>query len=353
MQPIGALAAAAFSRRARVPDLRDTGTTPMTSKMTSLMLGLGLVAASAGVAAAADWNNGGESYKRYGGAAAVPVPAPAPVPMSSADWYVRGDLNFPIGSSGSLDTTGVNPAFDVKRPDDMPRYFGGSIGVGRYITPSIRAEMAIDYRSQQRMASGAVTYAQVVRSAGTPITVSVPATLTTPAFNVLQSVTLTNHYSVNDAEEARVGNYAAMLNFYYDLKDPSYRGFTPYVGAGVGISMHTLRRSNAINARCLSQDIDYAAVPVAGIPATSATGSCSDFQTQGTASGTAYGLAGALMAGLGYEISPGVTWDTGYRFMYQNGHVSVSRDALTGPSIINIGDRIDHEIRTGVRWNID
>ncbi len=302
----------------------------MTVKFTSLMLGLGLVAAHCGVAAAADWNNGGESYRRYGGGAAVPVPAPAPIPGSVADWYVRGDLNFSAVSSGKTSYSG--PHIDLKSPDDMPRYFGAGFAVGRYITPSIRADLSIDYRSKQRLATGAtVNHRDVTR---------VDATT---------GDTTVQHWTDTYSNEARIGNYAAMLNAYYDLG--SYRGFTPYIGAGAGVAMHTLTRAASDHHVCDTMDTFPAAGPPNVIGAncpSSLAGYSSDAKST-----TAYGFAGALMVGASYEVSPGVLWDSGYRMMYYSGQVAQTVNTGLGASMINIGDRIDHEFRTGMRWNID
>lgn len=302
----------------------------MTIKTTSLLLGFGLLAAQAGMATAADWNNGAESYRRHVGGAAVPVPAPAPIPVTAAEWYVRGDVNFAATSSGKTGYTG--PHLDLKSPDDMPRYFGASFSIGRYLTPSIRAEVSIDYRSQQRLATGTTVNQRTVTNVDT-----------------LTGDTTVQHWTDTYNNEARIGNYAAMLNAFYDLGKVG--GFTPYVGAGAGVAMHMLSRASVDGHVCDTMDTYPAAGPPNTIGAACSatlTGVSNDKRVT-----TGYGFAGALMAGVSYEISPGVLWDSGYRMMYFSGSVAQTSNTGLGASMINIGDRIDHEVRTGVRWNID
>lgn len=300
----------------------------MTAKTKSLMLAFGLLAASTGLAAAADWNNGAGGINVYRGGAAVPVPAPAPMPVQAADWYMRADLAFAATSGGNVGQSG--PYLDLKAPDDMPRYFGGGIAVGRYITPSIRADFSIDYRSKQRLASGTTVNNRI-------------ETTTVGGLKTIE------HWSDSYNNEASNGNYAFMLNGYYDFRNDSR--FTPYVGAGVGVSMRTLSRVADDQHTCVSTDTIQADGSV-----TSAAGGCTTptpASYSSSQNATAYGLAAALMAGVSYEISPGVLWDSGYRFMYFNGNVAATAPTGLGGSVIKIGDRTDHEFRTGLRWNID
>lgn len=301
----------------------------MTAKFTSLMLGLGLLATSAGLAAAADWNNGANGIKDYRSSAAVPVPAPAPIPVSGADWYLRTDLNFAATSSGTTGYTG--PYLDLKNADDMPRYFGATLGFGRYITPSIRAEFTIDYRSRQRVASNVTTNYRTL--------------VTNPS----ATQTDTEHWTDNYSNEARIGNYAALISGYYDFRNGS--PLTPYIGAGVGIGMQMLSRAASDNHSCTMDSLDTTTgITTSDLACTHTTTGSFTTARQDV---TAYGFAGALMAGVSYEISPGVLWDSGYRLMYFNGNVTQTSNTGLGASMIKIGDRVDHEFRTGLRWNID
>jgi opacity protein-like surface antigen len=323
----------------------------MTCETKSLLLGLGLVMAVAGLpASAADFgpSRGYPSVKDYG-SAGIPVPAPAPIPVTAADWYIRADLNYALRSSGNT-ISGGDFQFPVSNADNMPSYLGATLGVGRYITPSIRGEFALDYRTQQRYAStrGAAT-GTVTSTSTNPLLVVTPAGMAT----VAQPVTIVNHYAINYQEDGHVGNYAAMANFYYDFKN--HTSFTPYVGAGIGVAMHMLRRNYSETSSCSSQDFYYAAMPQYGQAASSLMDqTCAgSFNGSGYVSSTGFGFAGALMAGFSYEMSPGILLDTGYRFMYQNGKITSTRDSVLGFSMVEIPDRIDHEIRTGLRFDID
>ena len=59
----------------------------------------------------------------------VPVPAPHPANAPNRDWYVRGDLGFNFYAGD----------------DSEDKLFGG-IGFGRYITPSLRADITTFFK---------------------------------------------------------------------------------------------------------------------------------------------------------------------------------------------------------------
>ena len=99
-------------------------------------------------ATAADWGG----IKEIGGDIPIPVPAPAPVPTYDiySDWYV----GFAIGANVLQDATITDTDTDYLGIVVGPLWRdSGDIGAspifglnfGRYITPSLRAEIAIDY----------------------------------------------------------------------------------------------------------------------------------------------------------------------------------------------------------------
>ena len=93
-------------------------------------------------------------------AAAVPVPAPAPIPIYEPEYYVRFDVGAAWLSDGSLDETGSSMTLD-DIGDVEPLEFG-SIGAGRYITPSIRVELAVDWYTRGVVQQGTSNFNEIV-----------------------------------------------------------------------------------------------------------------------------------------------------------------------------------------------
>ncbi|NJM54841.1 MAG: porin family protein [Verrucomicrobiae bacterium] len=96
------------------------------------VIGTLLLGAAAPTAIASDYVVGrggviGGGMKDYRNA--VPVPAPKPAPSPERDWYVRGDLGFNFYAGD----------------DSEDKLFGG-IGFGRYITPSLRADLTMNFK---------------------------------------------------------------------------------------------------------------------------------------------------------------------------------------------------------------
>ncbi len=109
-----------------------------------------------------------------------------------------------------------------------------------------------------------------------------------------------------------------LVNGYVDLG--TWHGFTPYVGAGAGAA--------------LTRTSDYMPVPP-GIVA----GAVKDTN-----------FAWALMAGIGYNVTPNVTIDAGYRHVSLGGARGGGLGALPSAAFDTIRG---HEARLGVRYLID
>ena len=103
---------------------------------------------------------------------------------------------------------------------------------------------------------------------------------------------------------AKLRTDAVMLNAIYDFND--FGKFAPYVGAGIGI----VRGDASLGAHdFLDQNGIQAVNPLcSGIRADANSYSC-NFQDEDT------GLGWQLLAGLGYDITDKLTWDTSYRYM--------------------------------------
>jgi len=134
-------------------------------------------------------------------------------------------------------------------------------------------------------------------------------------------------------DKGRLQSSTAMLNVYADLG--TYHGFTPYVGAGIGVARNVLGRYTRIVATEEAIDPDTGETIPGGTVSTRLAGA-SD-----------YTFAWALMAGLGYELSDSFTLDLGYRYISLGDVKTRGYGDGAGAEVESIGA---HEIRIGLRY---
>ncbi len=293
-----------------------------------------LAGTSASGIAGGDWSDAG--IKDY--SASIPVPAPIPVAINAAQWYLRGDIGWVGSASGDVTATGY--------PVDTFEFGGGDssfsvgFGVGYYLTPSWRVELAGDWSSE---------------STTSRATEGIPDTtidIVGPPSNGDTSID-TLHYSGDFNHKTTLHSTAALVNLIYDLDTGSW--FKPYIGGGLGLSVHRLRVVGDSTLQCSTFDRTYTDDTVLPAPPLDLVGqpcSAADLATRNSNTITAYGLAANLMAGVGIEVYDGVHWDTGYRFMYRGGTPSINFHTPTSEGTVEVDSRIDHELRTGLRFDI-
>jgi opacity protein-like surface antigen len=258
-------------------------------------------------ALAGDFGGGHESYKDIGRPAGVPVPAPVPVPDFKPTWYFRFDLGLGVVSDPSvgdddfvydIDDTGpiglrTTPSswFDA----DFNTFLTGGAGVGFHYGNNWRTDATVEMRSKDD--------------------VSINGTDTDPVSG--------NTFTI--AESSKLEGTVWLANAYYDFA--STRGFTPYVGAGVGLAWNEIsrRRTEVGTIMPSAEDTDKAEKVT---------------------------FAGAIMAGVSYDWSDITTVDLGYRYLYLQGTDATLQVANT-LSRLEIGDQHAHQFRAGLRFNID
>jgi opacity protein-like surface antigen len=263
-------------------------------------------------------------------AAAVPVPAPAPIPIYEPEYYVRFDVGAAWLSDGSLDETGSSMTLD-DIGDVEPLEFG-SIGAGRYITPSIRVELQVDLYTRGDLQQGTTNFTEQF------------------SFDVGLADPDIVTYDVTRQDTVKFEQDTGMLNFYYDFRNSSR--FTPYVGAGLGVTYRQLTRTSSEVANCGTRS--NAGDPTRNTcPAVAPAPADPAVITEGTTTKKSWDLAAALMAGVSVQVTDSVIWDTGYRYMWQNGGLTVSSMTLAGTSDITIEDIGQHQLRTGIRLDLN
>ncbi|MFN8830657.1 MAG: outer membrane protein [Labrys sp. (in: a-proteobacteria)] len=235
-------------------------------------------------------------------AADMPDPPPVFVPAEEpayGGWYLRGDIGFTHQDLGELDNDywATAGTFTVTSADFSPSYFIGA-GVGYQFGAWFRTDATIEYRAKSDF-DGSDTYTNTVPSTGA------------------------NYFDTDKTE------IVGMLNGYVDLG--TWGGLTPYLGAGVGFA-HIM----------IGDLTDRGFNSVGGATAGNA------------GSKTTTNFAWALMAGLGYEVAPGVSAELGYRYLDMGDAESgIITDAFGGTfGALQFKDIISHDVRFGLRWTL-
>lgn len=312
----------------------------MNRTILSASTGLLCLAAAALPASAGDWNNGAGSLKDRG-QAAVPVPAPYPVYDGPSGWYLRLDaglgreskhkahdtgLMYGVGNGAdSYSTTGAGfgtSASWFNGGTDVVANYG--LGLGYMWTPNWRSDVTLDRRSStDYKMRGTYQYQQnTLNVPGPPAYAPVPN-------GVVKGTT-------EDNTQMKSG--VMLLNTYYDFANKS--AFTPYIGLGVGLAYVDMsRRHTTTETEC---DISVPAAP-ACTQRPGWTGSAEESKIL---------WAAAAHVGFSYALTQVTSLDFNYRFLYIP---SANIDATVNGSQtrISTSEIAEHQIRAGLRWNIN
>lgn len=286
----------------------------MRTTLRCLVLGAGLIAA---VPAVADgWYGGRGSIKE-----AVPVPVPVPIPDYAARWYLRADLGLGFASP-DVSESGILYGGNFYEPlasspfatpahwsdDDTKTTFSYGAGVGYYWSPRFRTDVTLEGRSERELKiRGAYDY---------PI----------------DSLDPNDFIEGETSDTANLNSALLMFSAYYDFVRAG--PLTPYIGAGVGFAVNKLERTFANE-----EDIcDINGCQPHG----------SSLVRDSTYDVT---FAASLSAGLTYSFSPVTMLDIGYRYLYI-GSSDINLTLNGVKSNFSTGDTHEHQIRAGLRWNI-
>jgi opacity protein-like surface antigen len=267
----------------------------------------------AGLCALAEPAAGADFGQPFPGLAA-PAPRADMVEFAS-NWYVRGDIAYAQETFPNIApfTFGASPS--------MLNTYSADLGGGYKVNNWFRTDLILDYRSQiHAIGSGAANcFTNVINPPpqGNPV----PATC----------------IGHSDSEIRR---WDLLANGYLDLG--TWDGFTPYIGAGAGV---TWARTN--------QSVNFT---LNGFPCQARCG----FITNGgnvvtfgdfdrSQSSMTYRFAWAAMAGVAIAMTDHAQLDVGYRFLDLGSITGIS--PVTGTSVTQ---RVRaNEVRAGVRYMID
>jgi len=288
---------------------------------------------------AADWGG----VRDMGGGVAMPVPAPVPVPTYDADsdWYVGLMLGGNLSQSASITDTDINlfgdssPGHFARDDGDLPMSPIFGLTFGRYLTPSLRAEVAIDYTPEYQISND--------------FRLGYVATNSAP--NTSVGGIDTNAYSISRTDTVKLSRTTGLVNLIYDI-DTGTR-FTPYIGGGGGFSWRRLRRTYDESATCIgainSIDGPYDPGTCSGNPSLPADTST----TKGSMTKNQINLAAAVQAGVATNLTESIIWDNGWQMLWEQGAISSHVPSASGGNRIVYKDAVLQQFRSGLRIKFD
>lgn len=277
-----------------------------------------VMASGVAPAMAADWGG----VKDMGGGVPIPVPAPAPVPTYDADsdWYIGLSLGGNLSTDATI--TDSDPNMPVKDSSDIAMSPTFGLTFGRYITPSLRWEVAVDYTPNTNLIDGTMKY----RTFGEPGT-----------------AIETQQYGVFRNDTVKLSRTTALFNLLYDI--PTGTRFTPYLGGGFGVTWRRLQRSYTENASC-NDTFDFPGISCHVVGPTNSSTSGSDSKNQ-------INFAAAVQAGVSTELTDSIVWDNGWQMLWESGGISIDGNSISGNNRLTFKDSILQQFRSGIRIKFD
>lgn len=243
----------------------------------------------------------------YGSVKDIPPPPP-----SGRAWYLKGTIGMKNPEPGSIwtDGTGNGDGYDsgiftVHHKDIKSSSFYG-FGIGVEHSRWLRFDITGEYRGKQ------LFVAQDSYNNGGGCGVGVPG----------QNCG-TNEYM------ADLESWLGLANVYIDIT--TWRGITPYVGAGIGIA-----------------SIDVQGFKDVNVPAGSVF--------YGNADNSTTNFAWALYAGLSYDVTAQFTLDLAYRYTDLGDATTGVATAYDGSSSyrgLEIRDITSHDLMLSARYRLD
>lgn len=257
-------------------------------------------------------------------AADMPFAGEPPVPVNEeimewgSNWYLRGDLGIAGVSPKALNGVVLSP--------DFPNNWTIGLGGGYQFNNWFRADVTVDYESLYNRNQMAVELTRKCRTGlvADPLDPLVVYPTTADCTPLIRN---------------RTESMTALLNAYVDLGH--WYGFTPYVGAGVGLNV---LYQQAGMTWYMNNGVPYAGVTYSD-PRNGATYMENwDSKFQGTFLRFAY----AFMGGVAWDFDENWKVDVGYRY--------ANLGKINGVDVYNLPvsrDLTSHQVRIGFRYMIN
>ncbi|MGB3501805.1 MAG: opacity family porin [Mesorhizobium sp.] len=298
-----------------------------------------------------------------------------PVEVGSG-WYLRGDINYEF-KKRFIDTyaAGTNTLFNnafiglvpsgplspiAHRIKDSP--ITGQVGFGYHVNDYLRADVTFGIGSSGKYSAAGNAQAGYVNGpmidwrnpAITSALNGIPdygcsgtRTITTDdgAGGVATQVENDWRRDCNVAGDSSSKSYNGLVNGYVDLA--TVAGFTPYIGAGVGLTY--TRTSFRMSGNCSNYNT---VEPDPSVPGGTIE---TDFACDAPGTSTAthdkaeYNLTYALMAGFAYKLTDNVSLDVGYQYRATPG---LRQFALTDTGVVSRRGIGSHQATVGLRYDL-
>ncbi len=246
--------------------------------------------------------------------------APEFVPVEVGNgWYLRGDIGYSFGTEANSpasyrEFTSPPPTYTpgVFTPTNFENNYVWAIGFGYQFNRWLRADTTFEAQDNDFGGTSGVA----INCAGGG-----------------GASTCSTSFSSN------VTTYSILANIYGDLG--TYAGFTPYVGAGAGMS-----RVQWGSVTSVQNCVGAAGCPAVAAPVTRTHGGIATWRFT-------YGL----MAGVAYDISRNMKIDLSYKYRHITGGDMFSFDAASaGAGAVGVQGADDgfrqHEVKVGVRYSL-
>ena len=244
-------------------------------------------------------------------AADLPLPY-APPPVDFGGWYLRGDIGFSNQSVSNIRNTNAALYANLTSFQETTGFDTGGIyqiGVGYQFNHWFRVDVTGEYRGSAN-------------------------------FHGLDLTSFPNGGQTgfgSDVYNARKTEWLLLANAYADLG--TWWSITPYIGAGIGTARVTI-------ANFTDQGVATLFPPGSGV----GPGLVS------AATGSQWNFAWAVHAGLSYRVNPNMAIELGYSFVsLGSGTTGVDQafDHSAGGHVFQFHDITSHDVKLGVRWNLD
>ncbi len=294
----------------------------MKAKLIPMIAGLAFAASMPGAAIA------GGDY--YGGAVSgVAVPAPIPLPVYDPVWYLRLDAGVGFGATPDVTESGAvfgeggghyhgtqtfGSSSDWAQSDfDHYSVLGG--GIGYRFSDRWRMDITGDYMRGLDASIKGSGYTGLERGPN-----HLPGSL--------QAIF---------ADSTKVTTGAFLANAYYEMGH--WNGWSPYVGAGLGFAYSSINRKST-------------AYEVAHERGGGTVTHTELYRDSATVRETDHTLAAMASVGASYKLSDITDLDLSYRYMFIEGS-NIELELNGNSTKIEIGDFHDHQLRAGLRFNVN
>ncbi len=234
-------------------------------------------------------------------------------------WYLRGDISYNISGeneSGTQFIAALGNTFEYEYNDAI----GIRGGFGYQFNPNFRTDITIEQMFDSEFSGNfGVLLNGFNDPGGGPVAVN----------NIAGTETVDASYSASNL----------MVSAYFDL--PLMGAFTPYVGAGVGVSRVNYAERRTLT--CNPGPTESCVQPAAGPAGTQVTGVVLD------ADDTYYSISYQLAVGTAYALSENLDLDVGYTYFSSSDGAELNY--ADGTAIDRDGFSI-HRVNVGLRYEI-